>query len=236
MSRLERPTTASSNPATKFLNWKSEEKCFSYYDKESQTNVKVELPLKVLFLEHYHTVKGWHDATQKGIVSNEVYSISNEPLTVRTFGGLELSSGIYKDIKDKTKLSGGVYHRSVYVMLENGAIANLQLKGAVVGGLSKESSLTKVDVDGYSEFYKKNGRLLDNQWIEMKTVADAKKGATKYSIPVFEAGAVITSLDNDNANTCCAVLQDYVNSYTGKSKVEVLEPATVDSETDDLDF
>lgn len=236
MSRLERPTTASSNPATKFLNWKSEEKCFSYYDKESQTNVKVELPLKVLFLEHYHTVKGWHDATQKGIVSNEVYSISNETLTVRTFGGLELSSGLYKDIKDKTKLSGGVYHRSVYVMLENGAIANLQLKGAVVGGLSKESSLTKVEVDGYSEFYKKNNRLLDNQWIEIKSVSDAKKGATKYSIPVFEAGAVITGEENDMANQCVATLQDYVNSYTGKSKVDVLEPATVDSETDGLDF
>ena len=234
MSRLERPQTASSNPATKFLQWKSEEKCFSYWSKEKETNIKVELPLRVLFLEHYHTVKGWHDATQKGIVSNEVYSISNEPLTVRTFGGLELSSGLYKDIKDKTKLSGGVYHRSVYVMLEDGSIANLQLKGAVVGGLSKESSLTKVEVDGYSEFYKKNNRLLDNQWIEMKTVADAKKGATKYSIPVFEAGAVITGEDNDMANDCVATLQDYVNSYTGKAKV--LEPITAGTEEDDLDF
>lgn len=236
MSRLQRPTTASSNPATKFLNWKSEEKCFSYYDKEAQENVKVELPLKVLFLEHYHTVKGWHDATQKGIVSNEVYSISNEPLTVRTFGGLELSSGLYKDIKDKTKLSGGVYHRSVYVMLEDGAIVNLQLKGAVVGGLSKESSLSKSEVDGYSEFYKKNGRLLDNQWIEIKTVADAKKGATKYSIPIFEAGAAITGADNDNANQCVAILQDYVNQYNGKAKEEVLTPVAADSEQDDLDF
>lgn len=236
MSRLERPTTASSNPATKFLNWKSEEKCFSYWSKEKEENVKVPLPLKVLFLEHYHTVKGWHDATQKGIVSNEVYSISNEPLTVRTFGGLELSSGLYKDIKDKTKLSGGVYHRSVYVMLEDGSIANLQLKGAVVGGLSKESSLTKVEVDGYSEFYKKNNRLLDNQWIEMKSVADAKKGATKYSIPVFEVGKAITSEENDMANECVATLQDYVNSYTGKSKVNALEPATAGTEEDDLDF
>jgi hypothetical protein len=236
MSRLERPTTASSNPATKFLQWKSEEKCFSYYDKESQTNVKVELPLKVLFLEHYHTVKGWHDATQKGIVSNEVYSISNEPMTVRTFGGLELASGLYKEIKDKAKLSGGVYHRSVYVMLEDGSIANLQLKGAVVGGLSKESSLTKTEVDGYSEFYKKSNRLLDNQWIEMKTVADAKKGATKYSIPVFEVGAAITGLDNDNANQCVALLQDYVNQYNGKAKEEVLQPVDADSGDDGLDF
>lgn len=225
MARLERPTQKSSNPATKFLQWKSEEKCFSYYSKEQEKNIKVELPLKFLFLEHYHTVKGWHDATQKGIVSNEVYAISSEPLTVKTFGGLELSNGLYKDIKDKTKLSGGVYYRSVYVMLEDGSIANLQLKGAVIGGLTKESSLTKAEVFGYSEFYKKNNHLLDNQWIEIKSVADAKKGATKFSIPIFEVGAVISSSDNEKANSAAKELQEYMDNYTSK-KEPVLESAS----------
>jgi len=237
MARLERPQTKSSNPATKFLQWKSEEKCFSYYSKEQETNIKVELPLKFLFLEHYHTVKGWHDATQKGIVSNEVYAISTEPLTVKTFGGLEIQSGLYKDIKDKTKLAGGVYYRSVYVMLEDGTIANLQLKGAVVGGLSKESSLTKVEVAGYSEFYKANHHLLDNQWVTVTKFADAKKGATKFSIPVFEVGAVIDAETNLKANDAALELGDYMKGYTEK-KEPVLESAVekYEDEKDELEF
>lgn len=235
MARLERPQTKSSNPAQIFLNWKSEEKCFSYYSKSQETNIKVELPLKFLFLEHYHTVKGWHDATQKGIVSNEVYAIGSEPLSVKTFGGLEIASGIYKEIKDKVKLSGGVYFRSVYVMLEDGTIANLQLKGAVVGGLSKESSLSKIEVNGYSEFYRQNNHLLDNQWVVIKSVADAKKGATKFSIPVFEVGDKITSKENEMANAAAKELQEYMNVYTGKIE-PVLESAVEKYENDDLEF
>lgn len=222
MARLERPQTANANPSKKFLQWKSEKKNFAYWDKDKEENVTLELPLKFLFLEHYHTVKGWHGATDKGIVSNEVYALGSETLKVRTFAGLEIAEGIYKDIKEKVNVSGGVYHRSVYVMLEDGTIANLQLKGAVVGGLKPEQSVKKILVDGYSEFYNKNKNLLDNQWIEVNSFEDAKKGATKYSIPVFTLGATIDSETNDMANDCAKELQEYVNQYKG-SKTEVKE-------------
>ena len=238
MSRLERPQTKSSNPATKFLTYKSETKNFQYWNKEKNANEYLDAPLRFLFLEHYHTVKGWHDATQKGIVSNEVYAIGSENLVVKTYGGLELGSGLYKDIKDKVKLSGGVYHRSIYVMLEDGSIANLQLKGAVVGGLAKENAISKKEVDGYSEFYKKNNRLLDNQWFGVTSFEDAKKGATKYSIPVFEIGGHLTDLDNENADKCVAILQAYVNEYKGKKieEITVTEEEDQSDEKDDLDF
>ncbi len=222
MARLERPQIKRSNPATKFLTYKSETKNFEFWDKQKEQKCYLEAPLKFLFLEHYHTVKGWHDPTQKGIVSNEVYSITEEKLTVKTFGGLDLGEGLYKNIKDKVKLSGGVYYRSVYVMLEDGSLANLQLKGAVVGGLNRENSILKLDIDGYSEFYKKNKRLLDNQWIEVKSFADAKKGATKYSIPVFELSNTISDMDNENANDCVKVLQEYMSQYKAK-EIEVVE-------------
>ena len=234
MSRLERPQSKSSNPATKFLTYKSETKNFEFWNKEKEIKEYLEAPLKFAFLEHYHTVKGWHDATQKGIVSNEVYNIGEEPMTVKTFGGLELGKGLYKDIKDKTKLSGGVYHRSIYVMMEDGTIGNLQLKGAVVGGLSKDTALSKIDIDGYSEFYKKNGRLLDNQWLVIQNFADAKKGATKFSTPIFEIGDCFTAAENSEIDRCAAILQDYINEYKGKkvAEIEVLEPVVLD----DLDF
>lgn len=220
MSRLERPTNPSSNPATKFLEYKSEKKCFEYYDRELKQKIEFLKPLRFLFLEHYHVVKGWHDSTQKGIISNEVYAISKEPILVKTFGGLELGKGIYSEIKDKVKLSGGVYYRSIYVMLEDGSIANLQLKGAVIGGLTKESSLSKLEVNGYSEFYRQNNHLLDNQWFEATDFADAKKGATKFSIPIFKVAKQLTPKENDLANTAAKILQDYVNVYTGVTTVK----------------
>lgn len=77
MSWLERPETKSSNPARKFLEWKSDDKCFSYYDKEKKENVKVELPLTFVILEHYHTVKGWNDKSESGIYANEVFGIGS---------------------------------------------------------------------------------------------------------------------------------------------------------------
>lgn len=234
MARLERPQSKSSNPATMFLEYKSVEKCFEYYDKEKAQKVQINAPLKFLFLEHYHVIKGWHDPTQKGIISNEVYAISKEPLKVKTFGGLELAEGLYSNIKEKVKLSGGVYYRSIYIMLENGTIANFQLKGAVVGGVSKDFSIDKTDIEGYSDFYNKNKILLDNQWIEINTFKDAKKGATKYSIPIFEIGSHISNLDNQNAENCAKILQDYVNVYTGKTKA-IIEDVLTEAHTEESD-
>lgn len=232
MARLERPKSTGSNPAKKFLEWKSDAKAFAYYDKDKGENVEVPLPFKFLFLEHYHTVKGWHDATGKGIYSNEVFAIGSEPITVKTFGGLEIASGLYKDIKPKIAQAGGRYCRSVYVMLEDGSIANITLKGAAQGGLKKENSATKQDVDGYSEFYKKHQHLLDNQWITVNQAIDAKKGATKYSIPLFEVGEVIDRATDEAANVAANTLQDYINEYRKSSVEAERQPEPVD----DLDF
>lgn len=235
MARLERPTSENSNPASKFLAWKSTEKAFVYYNKETKENVKLELPLRVLFLEHYHTVKGWSDNAQSGIWSNEVYSISKEPLEVKCKTGT-IAKGIYKDNRTEIRDAGGVYHRSVYCMIETGEIINLQLKGAVVGGLNKETSLSKTEIDGYSEFYNKNNHLLDNQWIDIKTFAEGKKGAVKFSIPVFEIAEVIKPEDNELANNSASILQKHMNNYFSVDKPEeetIIEPI---ANLNDLDF
>jgi len=115
MSRLKRPVQENENPnpATKFLQWKSNDQCFEFYNKEAGEKVKVELPLKVLFLEHYHTVKGWSDSANSGIWSNEVYSIGREEIEVKSSNGT-ICKGVYKDNRSIIKNAGGVYHRSIY--------------------------------------------------------------------------------------------------------------------------
>jgi len=207
MARLQRPEQKSSNPATKFLEWKSNDKSFSFYDKDKGENVKVELPLKFMFLEHYHNVRGWNDASQSGIYSNEVYAISTEEVNVKSFKGGPIVSGLYKDIKDTIVKSGGRYHRSLYVVLEDGTLANMQLKGSGVAS--------------YSEFYKENSHLFDTKWIEIKSAKEGKKGSIVFSSPEFVLGDAISKASDKIAMDRAAELQVYMNDYM--SKPEILE-------------
>lgn len=201
----------SSNPTSKYLEWKSVDKKFSYYDKAAGENVSVELPLKFVFLQHYHTVKGWNDASQSGIWSNEVYYIGSEPMTVRAFKGGVIAEGIYKEIKPAITNAGGKYHRSVYVMLEDGSIANLSFKGAVV----RE----------WSDFMQNNGSLVDNQWIEVNSAKDQKKGSIKYSTPEFTLGANLSKKNEAMADTAAAQLKEHLDQYFNK-----------DQQSKDVDF
>ena len=215
MARLNRPTNGTTSPVTKYLNWKSNDKSFAYYDKEQGKNVLVELPIKFLFLEHYHTVKGWNDASESGIYSNEVYSIGKEELSVKAFKGGEIGKGLYKDIKEQIKNAGAVYHRSVYGMLPDGSLVNFQLKGS--------------GVKAYSDFYNENNHLLDNQWIEINQAKEGKKGAVKYTTPEFKIGSNITKAEDKLAIESASLLQGYMDTYFGRNDVEV-------DETDEVPF
>jgi hypothetical protein len=208
----------SSNPTSKYLDWKSMDKKFSHYDKAAGENVSVELPLKFVFLQHYHTVKGWNDASQSGIWSNEVYYIGSEPMTVRAFKGGLIAEGIYKEIKPAITNAGGKYHRSVYVMLEDGSIANLSFKGAVV----RE----------WSDFMQTNGSLVDNQWIEINSAKDQKKGSIKYSTPEFTLGANLSKKDEAMADAAAAQLKGHLDQYFNKDQ----QSAEVMLEADDVEI
>ena len=216
MSRITHLNTQekSVNPSTKFLEWKSEAKCFSYYDKslvnDSMTkeekkekgNVAVPLPFKFLFINHYHTVKGYHDATSTGIFSNEVFFIGSEPVSVRTHKGLEIASGIYKQIKPSIEAAGGKYHRSIYVMLEDGSLANISIKGA--------------GVREWSEFFENNRRSLRNKWIEINEAKDEKKGRVSYSVPSFTLGSELSKDESSDADLASNKLQNYMDEYFRK--------------------
>jgi len=202
MARISHTNTeksTSSNPTSKYLEWKSNDKAFSYYDKESGQNVKVELPLKFLFLQNYHTVKGWNDASSSGIYSNEVFFIGSEPMTVRAFKGGVLAEGLYKDIKTAITNAGGKYHRSIYVMLEDGSVANISLKGA--------------GVRQWSDFMEANKNLVDNQWIEVNNANEEKKGSIKYSTPNFTLGKSLSKADSSKADDVADELKTYLDAY-----------------------
>lgn len=203
MSWLERPEKKSTNPAKKFLEWKSDEKCFSFYDKEKKENVKVELPLSFVILEHYHTVKGWNDKSESGIYSNEVYSIGSEKMEVKSFKGGTIATGYYKDIKENVKNAGGHYSRSIYAVTNDLEIINISLKGSGVAA--------------YSEFVNLIGdNNFDKNWVTISGAKELKKGKVNYSIPIFEKGPEIK--DKSKLIPFAQELQEYMIAYTSNDK------------------
>lgn len=233
------------NPATKFLNWKSNEKCFSYFNKEiaeslkgksdeeikEKSNVKIQLPFKFLVLDELASVKGWSDSLTGQIISNEVKFISKEVITAKCFHkngkgektSTEIAKGLYKDIKEKVNSAGAKYHKSVYVMLEDGTLANIQMKGACV--------------QKWGEFTQRSKKRLPDEWVIVEKALDGKKGAVKFTTPEFKFERSISGSEADLADEAFNVLESYLKTYLVKSEPiteEVEEPE--DEEKDDLDF
>jgi hypothetical protein len=232
MARLNHASQSggSQNPAEKYISWKSNDKCFSYFDKslvegltdkdeiKEKGNVEVALPLKFILLQHYHTVKGWHDSSSSAIYANEVYFIGNEELNVRAFKGGPIASGLYKEIKGTIKDAGGSYHRSIYVVLEDGSTANISIKGSAV----KE----------WSDFYELTKNTHDNKWIEVKEAVSQKKGSISYSTPKFSLGDNLDKKAVLMADNAADTLKTYMDNYFEKSTEEA-EPLAL---ADDLKF
>jgi hypothetical protein len=212
------------NPSTKFIEWKSNDKGFSYYDKETKENVAIPLPFKFLVLDELHTVKGWNDASSSQINSNEVKFISRDEMVVKPFKGNEIAKGLYKDIKEKIKAAGGHYVKSVYCMLEDGSIANLQLKGAAC--------------QSYGDFTAKTRSRLTDEWVVVDKAIDGKKGAVKYTTPGFAFDKSLSESEADLADEAYNTLEAYLKTYLTKAEpIDTIVPSETDEDIeDDLDF
>lgn len=233
-NRRQAFNTPQSNPATKFFDWKSNDKCFSYYDKDLATSnpetkgkVNVPLPFKFLVLDELHAIKGWNDATSSGIFSNEVKFISKEVMTVKPFKGNEIAKGLYKDIKEKVVSAGGHYVKSIYVMLEDGSLANIQLKGSAV--------------QKWGEFTQKTRNRLPDEWVVVAKTLEGKKGAVKFNTPEFTFERSINDAEAEMADEAFNILETYLKAYLVKAE-PVIEDEVIknykeeEGEYGDLEF
>lgn len=221
MGFLQRPEKKSANPTSKFLEWKSDNKCFQFYDKENKQNVPVKLPLTFLVLEEYHTVKGFNDADQTGIYSNEVLQIGTDEMEVRTFkSGRLIAKGLYKDIKSNVNAAGGNYHKSIYAVTKEGELINLSLKGSSV---SKWSQLTE----------KGAWKRLQDEWVTIEDAEDHQKGRVKYSTPNFKFNTSISTSEYDMIKTKATELEEYLKGYFNNNTepTEEVEPVGLDDLT-----
>ena len=206
------------NPSTRFMEWKSNDKSFSYWDKAAEKEVVQSLPFKFLVLDELHTLGGWNDASSSRIFSNEVKYIGKQEMTAKAFKGGVIAKGVYTDIKNKVKDAGGHYLKSIYIMLEDGSLANVKLKGFAV--------------QGWGEFTKANRSKLASNWIDINKAIEGKKGAVKFTTPDFTIGAVLTPNEESDADKCFDSLESYLKTYL----IQQDEPVVAEAEVEDLDF
>jgi len=224
VSRSNEFKTVSDNPCKKFLEWKSNDKSFAYYDKDEKKNVLVELPMKFLTLFEFHGVKGWNDASESGIYSNEVKFIGKEELEVKAFKGGTIAKGYYKDIKNKIQDAGGHYCKVLYVMLEAGEFVSIVLKGSAV----KE----------WGDFTQKSRAKLSDEWVYIGGAKDMKKGAVKYSVPTFEFKGSLTDDESSQADDVYETFKLY--KTVKDAPVEVVDEMppmdVIDEDDNDVPF
>lgn len=185
--------TVTERPAAKYLEWASEQGKFKYYDKDKKENILIDIP-RFLVLMQFHTVKGWHDASQSAIYANEVKLIGTQEIEVKAFKGGVIAKGIYKEVKDRIVQAGGHYVKSVYIMTESGEVWNLQMKGAVV--------------QEWGDVFNKCQQRFADEWVKLDKVDTRKKGRVTYTVPVFKFDGVTSNEETVLADNAYNLLTD----------------------------
>ena len=245
MARQNRMQTANSNPAERFLEWKSNEKKFAYWDKDGGDEgegalVLVDLPLKILAIASYKSVTGFNSKYKGGgskgtaIRSNEVKDLKD---TIKVYymdpDKTVIAEGSWNNIKDEVDGKGGKYTLSVYAMNPEGELINLKLSGAAVGS--------------WFDFCKNKTDLFFDHWVEVKECKQGKQGSVTYNYPVFSWGEKIDRKAEKLAEIADEKIQGYEKSYFGgsgpanfdnpnDSAVEAYNKAKEEVTADPLDF
>jgi hypothetical protein len=221
------PNEGSPNPAKRWFTWAGDKGNLKYYDKETQTEIEVDLPFEFILLDRLAVVRGWHDASESGITSNEVRRIQDEPFTVRAFKMKEpIASGFYSDIKDRVKSAGGKFNTNLYIAFTDDGgeleIGSLMLHGAAMSAW----------------FDLENGKetrpLLYKRGIVIPDYKEGKKGSIKFRVPNFTLVQLPEDLD-DKAGALQVELKSYLSKYLGarKPKDELDQRTATDEASED---
>jgi len=200
------------NPSTRWLEWNGEHGTISYYDKDAKQNIPVQLPFTFILLDELGSVRGWHDASQSGIYSNEVKDTRQDALIVKAFKGGTLAEGVYRDIKDRVNSLGGSFNTNCYIAFknENGDlhIGAIRFKGAALAG--------------WMEFRKQHRSDFYSKAIKIDGFLEGKKGKVVYRIPQF-AMTQISPQTIEAAVGLDKTLQEFLKGYLSRNKQDQTE-------------
>lgn len=202
------------NPAQKFIEFKGDKGIFQYWDKtkgENGENVQLTMPFYFMVLDELSTISGYSDKYESSFYSNEVHSLQDEILKVKSFKGGFAVTGLYKDIKNELIASGAKFAKSVYAMLIKGKedyeLVHFKFTGAAFSAwLDKKFSIQQFGVT-------------------VKGTVSGKKGSVKFEMPVFEKFNIKQNV-LDAAISMDKQLQLYLKDYKA-GQLEKMEQQVV---------
>jgi hypothetical protein len=207
------------NPATRFIDFHNGH--LEYWDKtrgEKGETVIMDFPVYFVVLDEMSTVSGFCKQANSSFYSNEVRSVVNEVLRVKTFRGGYSFTGLWKEIGARIKSMGGKFAKSVYAMLLEfnedqklvpGELVNFQFRGKAF------SAWLDKTFDPYSYVTGITGTFQE------------RNGNNTYDVPIFKAFTLPQDIDNA-AIAMDKELQQYLKAY--KSSFMEREEAEVDPE------
>ena len=211
MSRAN-PINNVPNPSTRWFDFSGKTGTVTYYDKETKETVDLGEKFVFILLDSLSAVKGWHDASDSRIFSNEVRDTKRETLVVKAFAGGILAEGLYANIRDRVKAHGGHYVQSCYIAYKDAAghlaIGNIGFKGAALMA--------------WSDFCKANRSAIDKKAVKINGFTEGKKGSITYRMPNFEI-AEVSDAGNAEAEVLADVLRNYYKDYFAKNRTEQVE-------------
>ena len=212
------PNENQPNPCTRWHSWNGEGNngFVEYYDKDKVRangqkgeNVVVGPKFTFLLLDELSSVRGWHDASDSGISSNEVRDTKAERMVVRALKGGILAEGFYANIRDRIKAVGGKFTANLYVVYKAGTehrLGALQLKGAAL--------------NSWVEFSKGNRDALYKQAVAITGYLEGKKGKITFRTPVFALRDIAPETDASATKIDKEVLQPYLTAYFKRTHME----------------
>jgi hypothetical protein len=171
---------------------------FSVWDRENKQEVRVDLPLRFVYLDTRKAIGGYYEAVGRSFFSNEVKPFSNEEFDVRYYkdgNSHPVAKGKWSDIKGEVGGKGGKYVNVVYATL---------LGETVLG----ENVLVKLPLLGAAGSVWIDLEIKDGESFEVSGYVDATKGRNKYRAPVI-AKIDITDEEGAIADEHDGALQAY---------------------------
>lgn len=201
MSRSNPTENSTPNPAVRWFEWNGEHGLVRYYDKDTKKNVDVGADFKFMLLDQLGSVRGWHDASESGIYSNEVKDTRADVLIVKAFKYGTIAEGFYQDIKLKVNAAGGQFTTNCYIAFKMDnklTIGSLRIKGAALGA--------------WMDFVKAHRADLYKQAVRITGFNEGKKGRIVYRVPIFELFNVSPET-NQQAEALDATFQAFLTTY-----------------------
>lgn len=220
--RVNPGTESAPNPSKHFIQWKSKNAQFSYYDKETKEDVMLKSPFSFIPLSICSTLKGYNHKKEKTYISNEVKNLKTDVLTVTSYDKDKKRKveyqGLYEDIKEN--LDQNIkFTVSLYAGIKGDdkklKLVNLQLNGA---GLHHWFDFTK------------NNDIWKNA-VKVAKTTDERNGTVDYKAPVYEAMKISEEMDVE-----AAVLQEEITAYLTEyfKKASVVETTSNDTQDNGL--